>query len=136
MPAQLPPQDFSSRPGSALPLALRLSARQPVRVAKGTLLYHFHDKNQLLEALMPGYIAHLQARLDAGIERVRAKGYDNLTRERETIAGFIEWYRDLRRQALSYTSFGVSILSAEGKTGAGLKSSQCSKPRQFIDRVA
>ena len=119
MPAQLPPQDFSSRPGSALPLALRLSARQPVRVTKGTLLYHFHDKNQLLEALMPGYIAHLQARLDAGTERVRAKGYGNLTRERETIAGFIEWYRDLRRQALSYTSFGVSILSARAKPEPG-----------------
>ena len=42
---------------------------------------------------------------------MRAKGYNNLTRERETIAGFIEWYRDFRRQALSYTSFGVSILS-------------------------
>ena len=80
-------------------------------VTKGTLLYHFHDKNQLLEALMQGYIAHLQTRLDAGIDRVRAKGYNNLTRERETIAGFIEWYRDFRRQALSYTSFGVSILS-------------------------
>lgn len=90
-----------------------------MRVAKGTLLYHFHDKNQLLEALMPGYIAHLQARLDAGIERVRAKGYDNLTRERETIAGFIEWYRDLRRQALSYMSFGVSILSARAKPEPG-----------------
>ena len=28
------------------------------------------------------------------------------------------------------------VRSAEGKTGAGLKSPQCSKPRQFIDRVA
>lgn len=28
------------------------------------------------------------------------------------------------------------VSSAEGKTGAGLKSPQCSKPRQFIDRVA
>ncbi len=80
-------------------------------VTKGTLLYHFHDKNQLLEALMQGYVAQLQARLDVGIEWVRAKGYNNLARERETIAGFIEWYRDFRRQALSYTSFGVSILS-------------------------
>lgn len=80
-------------------------------VTKGTLLYHFHDKNQLLEALMEGYVEHLAQCFEDGIGRVRAKGWNNLTRERETIAGFIEWYRSFRQRRASYTAFGLSILS-------------------------
>ncbi len=80
------------------------------QITKGTLLYHFHDKEQLLERMMTGYVEHLEERLNEGIAAVRASRPD-IAPELEVVAGFICWYRDFRRQNAAYASFGVSILS-------------------------
>ncbi len=80
------------------------------QVTKGTLLYHFHTKNHLLTALINDYTDHLQEKLDEGKKAARAslkyrKDVD------ETLAGFIEWYREFRRQDLAYTAYGLKILA-------------------------
>lgn len=87
------------------------------QVTKGTLLYHFHDKERLLELMMQGYVEHLQKCLEAGIATVRASGR-NVPEELETAAGFICWYRDFRRQNVVYSAFGISILSMSAHNDA------------------
>ncbi len=79
-------------------------------VTKGTLLYHFQSKDNLLVLLTNDYVARLQSKLEQGIETVRAsiryrKDVD------ETVAGFIEWYRAFRREDASYTAYGVTLLT-------------------------
>lgn len=86
-------------------------------VTKGTLLYHFHDKEALLERLMSDYVDHLETELQAGVDIVRASGRQ-LRPAEELLAGFIVWYRHFRERNASYTSFGVSILSLSAQNDA------------------
>lgn len=77
---------------------------------KGTFLYHFHDKERLLEVLMVRYVEHLQSMLSSAVDRVRASGR-HVPSELETVAGFIDWYRHFRKQKPEYSALGVRLLS-------------------------
>lgn len=79
-------------------------------VTKGTLLYHFHDKDQLLALLMSEYVAHLQQKLEESIELAKSCGRYPAGTD-WTTAGFIEWYRAFRKTDASYTAFGMTILA-------------------------
>lgn len=86
-------------------------------VTKGTLLYHFHDKDQLLAYLMDEYVDHLEEKLEEGIATARASArYGENTDE--TVAGFLEWYRRFRKEDASYTAFGTTILAMSAANDA------------------
>lgn len=86
-------------------------------VTKGTLLYHFHDKDQLLAHLMDEYVDHLEEKLDEGIAVAKASARYAEDAD-ETVAGFIEWYRRFRREDASYTAFGTTILAMSAANDA------------------
>lgn len=86
-------------------------------VTKGTLLYHFHDKDQLLAHLMDEYVDHLEEKLDEGIAAAKASARYAEDAD-ETVAGFIEWYRRFRREDASYTAFGTTILAMSAANDA------------------
>lgn len=86
-------------------------------VTKGTLLYHFHDKDQLLEHLMDEYVNHLEEKLEEGIATAKASGRYGENAD-ETVAGFLEWYRQFRRQDAAYTAFGTTILAMSAANDA------------------
>jgi AcrR family transcriptional regulator len=73
-------------------------------VAKGTLLYHFKNKDNLLLELVKNYVEHLDEQLKLGI--AAAQNSSN------TVAsGFAHWYRHFYATAQTNSSFGVAILS-------------------------
>lgn len=73
-------------------------------VAKGTLLYHFKNKDNLLLELVKNYVAHLDEQLKLGI--AAAQNSSN------TVAsGFAYWYRHFYATAQTNSSFGMAILS-------------------------
>ena len=73
-------------------------------VAKGTLLYHFKNKDNLLLELVKNYVAHLDEQLKLGI--AAAQNSSN------TVAsGFAYWYRHFYATAQTNSSFGLAILS-------------------------
>lgn len=79
-------------------------------LTKGTLLYHFPSKEILLARLIDNYIIHLTEKFEAGKQAAQEsllypKGVDL------NVAGFIEWYRVYLKQDLSYSNFGVILLS-------------------------
>lgn len=86
-------------------------------VTKGTLLYHFHDKDQLLAHLLDEYVDHLEEKLDEGIAAAKASARYAQDAD-ETVAGFIEWYRRFRREDASYTAFGTTILAMSASNDA------------------
>ena len=86
-------------------------------VTKGALLYHFHDKDQLLAHLMDEYVDHLEEKLDEGIAAAKASARYAQDAD-ETVAGFIEWYRRFRREDASYTAFGTTILAMSAANDA------------------
>jgi len=86
-------------------------------VTKGTLLYHFHDKDQLLSHLMDEYVDHLEEKLEEGMAAAKASGRYGENAD-ETVAGFLEWYRRFRREDASYTAFGTTILAMSAENDA------------------
>lgn len=86
-------------------------------VTKGTLLYHFHDKDQLLAHLLDEYVDHLEEKLYEGIAAAKASARYAEDAD-ETVAGFIEWYRRFRREDASYTAFGTTILAMSAANDA------------------
>lgn len=79
-------------------------------VTKGTLLYHFHNKNQLLTQLVDDYLFHLQSKLEDGKAAARSKD-SRLSPADLTVAGFIEWYRQFRKTDTTYTAYGLKLLA-------------------------
>ena len=86
-------------------------------VTKGTLLYHFHDKDQLLSHVMDEYVDHLEEKLEEGMAAAKASGRYGENAD-ETVAGFLEWYRRFRREDASYTAFGTTILAMSAENDA------------------
>lgn len=80
------------------------------QVTKGTLLYHFRNKDNLLSLLTDDYIEHLQRNLDDGIDAARASlRYSK--RVDPVVAGFMEWYKSFRSKDESYTTYGLTLLT-------------------------
>ena len=80
------------------------------QVTKGTLLYHFHNKNQLLTQLVDEYLFHLQSKLEDG--KIIARSKDRLLDPSDlAVAGFIEWYRLFRKTDTAYTAYGLKLLA-------------------------
>lgn len=77
---------------------------QEATVAKGTLLYHFKNKEQLLIGLMQMYCNHLEGRLQEGM-----KAYDG--HPDQVVLGFIKWFEEFYVLDKANTSFGLAILS-------------------------
>lgn len=79
-------------------------------ITRGTLLYHFPKKENLLYRLMQDYVSHLEGRLREGMEIAR----DSLRYPKTAdpwASGFIEWYRKFREEKKGYTAFGLAILA-------------------------
>lgn len=77
---------------------------QEAGVAKGTLLYHFKNKDNLLLEIVKNYVAHLDEQLRQGI--AAAKDSSN-----PVASGFAHWYRHFYATSETNTSFGIAILS-------------------------
>ncbi len=79
-------------------------------ITKGTLIYHFQSKEQLLLALMDNYVAHLQREFEEG--KKRALLNPKYPKDIDlNVAGFIEWYRKYRKENQAYSAFGLTLLS-------------------------
>lgn len=87
-------------------------------ITKGALLYHFHDKDQLLAKLMEQYVERLRGRFEEGRRHALEK---HLTGEDETTAAFAEWYRRFRREDIRESSLGLELLSMATHNDAMLK---------------
>ncbi len=83
-------------------------------VAKGTLLYHFQTKDNLLLELVKDYVNHLDEKIQEGIDA--AKDATN-----PVAGGFAYWYRKFYADAKTNTSFGISILTYSAKHEALLE---------------
>lgn len=73
-------------------------------VAKGTLIYHFKNKDNLLLEIVKNYVAHLDEQLNHGI--AAAKQSTN-----PVASGFAYWYRHFYATSVTNASFGISILA-------------------------
>ncbi len=73
-------------------------------MAKGTLLYHFKNKDNLLLEIVKNYVAHLDEQLNCGI--AKAKRSSN-----PVASGFAHWYRHFYAASKTNTAFGISILA-------------------------
>ena len=79
---------------------------QKAGVTKGTLLYHFKNKNNILRLLTEEYAGHLEERLQLGIDAAKEKWPDH----DEVVVGFIEWYRQFLLEPANYTNYGTLLL--------------------------
>ena len=77
-------------------------------ITKGTLLYHFHDKDQLIEHLMEEYLKRLEQRFEDGCRQAEEKGLEG---NDAVTAGFAQWYRRFRKEDINSTSLGLLLLS-------------------------
>lgn len=77
---------------------------QEAGVAKGTLLYHFKNKDNLLLEIVKNYVAHLDEQLNRGIAMTSQSS-------NSVASGFAHWYRHFYATTKSNTAFGISILS-------------------------
>lgn len=75
-------------------------------VTKGTLLYHFKNKNNILRLLTEEYAGHLEERLQLGMDTAKEKWPDHDA----IVAGFVEWYRQFLLEPTNYTNYGTLIL--------------------------
>ncbi|MGN1209175.1 MAG: TetR/AcrR family transcriptional regulator [Duodenibacillus sp.] len=78
-------------------------------ITKGTLLYHFSNKEALLDLLMDKYIERLQSRLEKGAQAAREKNPDS--KVDPTVAAFAEWYRVFRAEDMGSTNLGLALLT-------------------------